>query len=99
MLIEDELGRKDRDPNKALLKEVATAAGLQMPTHIINRQQARYFYYSARIFLLDPPETAEALQQLEQSINRFPATDNQAYCLRDNLLGLQSINGCDSFTR
>ena len=99
MLIEDELGRTDRTANKALLREVATAAGLQMPTHIIKKQQARYFYYSARILLLEPPETEEALRQLEQSINRFPATANQAYCLRGDLLGMQSINGCDSFTR
>jgi hypothetical protein len=99
MLIEDELGRTDRTPNKALLREVATEAGLQMPTHIIKKQQARYFYYSARIHLLDPPETEKALRQLGQSINRFPAAANQAHCLRDNLLGMQSINGCDSFTR
>jgi len=99
MLIEDELGRTDRTPNKALLREVSTEAGLQMPTHIIKKQQARYFYYSARIHLLDPPETEKALRQLGQSINRFPAAANQAYCLRDNLLGIQSINGCDSFTR
>jgi hypothetical protein len=99
MLIEDELGRTDRTPNKALLREVAITAGHQMPTHIIKKQQARYFYYYARILLLDSPETEEALQQLEQSINRFPAKTNQAYCLRDELLDMQSINGCDSFER
>jgi hypothetical protein len=99
MLIEDELGRTDRTPNKPLLKEVATAAGLQMPTHIIKKQQARYFYYSARILLLEPPEAEEALRQLEQSINLFPATANLAYCLRNELLGIENSNGCDSFTR
>ncbi len=99
ILIEDELGRIDRNPNKALLREVATAAGLQMPTHILKKQQARYFYYSARILLLDPPENEEALQQLEQSIKRYPTTTNQAYCLRDELSGTKSINGCDSFAR
>ena len=99
MLIEDELGRLDETPNKALLREVSIAAGHQMPTHIIRKQQARYFYYSARILLLDPPDAREALQQLQQSIKRFPATTNQAYCLRDELLGMQSINGCDSFAR
>ena len=99
MLIEDELGRTDRTANKAVLRKVATAAGLQMPTHIVKKQQARYFYYSARILLLDPPETEEALRQLEQSINLFPATANLAYCLRDDLLGIENSNGCDSFTR
>jgi hypothetical protein len=98
-LIEDELSRLDRNPNKALLRDVSTAAGLQMPAHIIREQQARYFYYSARILLLDPPDAGEALQQLEQSIKRFPATTNQAYCLKDELLGIQSINRCDSFAR
>jgi hypothetical protein len=99
MLIEDELGRTDSVPNRALLRKVATAAGQQMPMHISKEKQARYFYYSAKILLLDPPETGKAIRQLEQSINRFPATANQAYCLRDNLLGMQSVNGCDSFTR
>ena len=99
MLIEDELGRRDRTPNKPLLTEVATAADLQMPTHITKKQQARYFYYSARILLLEPPETEEALRQLEQSINLFPATANLAYCLRNELLDIENSNGCDSFTR
>jgi hypothetical protein len=95
MLIEDELSRTDRTPNQAVLRDVATAAGLQMPTHIIKEQQARYFYYSARILLLDPPETEKALRQLEQSINRFPAKANLAYCLRDDLRGIENSNGCD----
>ncbi len=99
MLIEDELGRTDRTPNKPLLTKVATAAGLQMPTHIIKKQQARYFYYSAKILLLEPPETEEALRQLAQSINLFPATANLAYCLRNELLDIENSNGCDSFTR
>ena len=99
MLIEDELNRTDSTPNRAMLREVARAAELQMPTHIAKEQQARYFYYSARILLLDPPKTEDALRQLEQSINRFPATANPAYCLRDDLLGIESSKGCDSFTR
>lgn len=99
MLIEDELGRTDRTPDKSLLRDVATAAGLQMPAHIIKEQQARYFYYSARVFLLDPPRTEEALQQLEQSISRFPATSNLAYCLKDDLTGMKSSDGCDSVIR
>ena len=99
MLIEDELNRTDSTPNRAMLREAATAAELQMPTHIAKEQQARYFYYSARILLLDPPKTEDALRQLEQSINRFPATANPAYCLRDDLLGRKSSKGCDSFTR
>jgi len=99
MLIEDELNRTDSTPNRAMLREAATAAELQMPTHIAKEQQARYFYYSARILLLDPPKTEDALRQLEQSINRFPAIANPAYCLRDDLLGIESSKGCDSFTR
>lgn len=99
MLIEDELDRTDRSPNKALLREVAAAAEFQMPAHIIKKQQALYFYYSARTLLLDPPDTFEALQQLERSINRFPATTNLAYCLRDDLLSIKRSNGCDSSIR
>ena len=95
MLIEDELARTDRMPNKALLSDVTIAAELQMPSHIRKEHQARYYYYAARILLLDPPETEEALRRLEQSINRFPAKGNLAYCLRDDLLGLENSNGCD----
>jgi len=95
MLIEDELARTDRTPNKALLSEVAIAAERQMPTHIRKEQQARYFYYAARILLLDQPETQEALRRLEQSIDRFPARGNLAYCLRDDLLGVENSNRCD----
>jgi hypothetical protein len=96
MVMEDELTRTDRAPNKILLKEVTQAAEIQMPSHILKEQQARYYYYSARIALLEPRETDEALRRLDQSIIRFPAKDNLAFCLREELLGAERANGCDS---
>ena len=75
-----------KDPTRtAMLRQLIAAAAAQIPDHITNEQRARYYYYAARVQLMEPPEIAVARQLLEDSLTLNPAANNPAHSLINQL--------------